>query len=485
MSTIADLLTRYVRALTDIRTALAGKGQSVPDHGFEDIPDDIAAISAADLVSGTLTISSAGTHDVTDYASASVAAGSAGTPTATKGTVSNHSVSVTPKVINSAGYISGGTKTGSAVTVSASELVSGSLAVTENGDNIDVTNYAAVNVNVAGSGGSVIPSDIPSDGKTRICYRIPSDAQTHGRKITLCYYHTSSSSKTTVDWGDGSTNNYTGSGRKTNTHTYSAAGTYIVTITVTAGTIYFGGGNSYTVYGSYNSASTIYQRNYIQWVVLGNSVTKCDTYSFYLCYSLQEIRFPSSGFTAIGNYAFYMCMSLRGPLTIPNTVTTLGTYAFSYCVSLEGITLPTNSTLKTINDYCFRYCFALKSITIPSQFTTFKQYAFGSCYSLREITLPSNMTSVPTYLFQQAYGLSYLSIPSNVTTIEANAFNNCAGLQKLRFNRATPPTVSSSDAFTGIPTSCIISVPTGSLTAYKNATNYPSSSSYTYVEEAA
>lgn len=357
------------------------------------------------------------------------------------------------------------------------------LTVTENGTYTAPTGtaYTPVTVNVAG--GSVIPSDIPSDGKTRICYRIPSDAQAHGRKVTLCYYHASSSSKTTVDWGDGTTNSYTGSGRKTNTHTYSAAGTYIVTITVTAGTIYFGGSNSYTVYGSYNAASTIYQRNYIQWVILGNSVTKCDTYSFYFCYSLQEIRFPASGFTAIGNYAFYMCMSLIGPLTIPNTVTTLGTYAFSYCVSLEGITLPTNSTLKTINDYCFRYCFALKSITIPSQFTAFNQYAFASCYCLREITIPSNMTSIPTYLFEKAYGLSYLSIPSNVTSIAAAAFNTCAGLQKIRFNRATPPTVSSSDAFTGIPTSCIISVPTGKLSAYTSAANYPSSSTYTYIEE--
>ena len=46
--------------------------------------------------------------------------GTEGTPTATKGTVSNHQVSVTPSVTNTAGYIAGGTKTGTAVTVSAS-----------------------------------------------------------------------------------------------------------------------------------------------------------------------------------------------------------------------------------------------------------------------------------------------------------------------------------------------------------------------------
>lgn len=104
------------------------------------------SVSASELVSGTLTISSSGTKDVTNYASASVAAGSEGTPTATKGTVSNHSVSVTPSVTNTAGYISGGTKSGTAVTVTASELASGNKAIVDNGTNIDVVGYSTVSV---------------------------------------------------------------------------------------------------------------------------------------------------------------------------------------------------------------------------------------------------------------------------------------------------------------------------------------------------
>lgn len=76
--------------------------------------------------------------------------GTAGTPTATKGTVSNHSVSVTPSVTNTTGYITGSTKTGTAVTVSASELVSGDKSITANGNNIDVANYSTVSVNVSG-----------------------------------------------------------------------------------------------------------------------------------------------------------------------------------------------------------------------------------------------------------------------------------------------------------------------------------------------
>lgn len=118
-------------------------------------------------VSGATVTAPAGVY-ATD-ASKSVATGTAGTPTATKGTVSNHSVSVTPSVTNTAGYISGGTHTGTAVTVSASELVSGSDTVTTN-DTYDVTNLAQLIVNVSGSGleyetGTLTPS---SDASTPI-----------------------------------------------------------------------------------------------------------------------------------------------------------------------------------------------------------------------------------------------------------------------------------------------------------------------------
>ena len=52
---------------------------------------------------------------------------------------------VTPSVTNTTGYITGGTKTGTAVTVSASELVSGTINITAAGTT-DVTNYANASV---------------------------------------------------------------------------------------------------------------------------------------------------------------------------------------------------------------------------------------------------------------------------------------------------------------------------------------------------
>ena len=110
-------------------------------------------VSASELVSDTLTITGGGTYNVTNYASASVATGGA-TASATKGTVTNHSVDVTPKVTRTAGWVTAGSANGTAVTVTASELVSGSETKTANGT-YDVTNLAELVVNVSGGGSTV------------------------------------------------------------------------------------------------------------------------------------------------------------------------------------------------------------------------------------------------------------------------------------------------------------------------------------------
>lgn len=105
------------------------------------------SVSASELVSGTLSVASSGTKDVTNYAAASIPAGTEGTPTVSKGSVSNHSVVITPSVTNMVGFINGGMQTGTAITVSASELVSGSETKTMNGT-YDVTNLESLVVDI-------------------------------------------------------------------------------------------------------------------------------------------------------------------------------------------------------------------------------------------------------------------------------------------------------------------------------------------------
>lgn len=148
-----------------------------PDSGYDGLSAvDVGAIpssyvgsgitrrSASDLTASGNTVSvPSGYYE--SSGSKTVQSGSAGTPTASKGTVSNHSIAVTPSVSNSEGYISGGTLTGNAVTVSASELVSGTESITENGT-YDVTNKASavVNVPTGGGGGLTLLDTIEVNG---------------------------------------------------------------------------------------------------------------------------------------------------------------------------------------------------------------------------------------------------------------------------------------------------------------------------------
>ena len=116
------------------------------------VPTGEARDSSDITVSGATVNVPAGLYS--SAASKSVASGTAGTPTASKGAVSNNSVTVTPSVENTTGYITGGTKTGTGVTVSASELVSGNKAITPSEtaqSGIDVTNFKTVSVGAISS----------------------------------------------------------------------------------------------------------------------------------------------------------------------------------------------------------------------------------------------------------------------------------------------------------------------------------------------
>ena len=133
----------YIRPQGAKSISANGTGIDVTSYASVDVsvPTGTARTSSDLTVSGDTVTAPAGLY--ANSASASVASGTEGTPTATKGAVSDHAISVTPSVTNSAGYISGGTHSGTAVSVSASELVSGSETKTANGT-YDVTNLASL-----------------------------------------------------------------------------------------------------------------------------------------------------------------------------------------------------------------------------------------------------------------------------------------------------------------------------------------------------
>ena len=94
------------------------------------------------------------------------------------------------------------------------------------------------------------------------------------------------------------------------------------------------------------------------------------------------------------------------------------------------------------------------------------------CNMLQSVSIGSGVTSLDTYAFQYCYSLASVTIPSSVTSISNYAFSGCTGVGAYHVLPTTPPTLSSTNAFTGIPSDCIIYVPAASLAAYKDATNW-------------
>ena len=286
-----------------------------------------------------------------------------------------------------------------------------------------------------------------------------------------------------VDWGDGTAKStVTGtsvSTQKRTLHNYSVEGNYTIKIHKVSGSYALYGTSTYGVLsGGFSTANNnkVYA-NAVKNVRINNSVTSIGTYTFNSCQSLSSVTIPNT-VTSIGTYAFTSCYSLAS-VTIPNTVTSISNYTFNSCYSLSSVAMPNVTRMGT---YAFTSCYSLASVTIPNV-TSIGNNAFYYCYSLASVTIPNTVTSIGNNAFYSCYSLSSVTIPNSVTSIGTYAFTSCIGLGSIHFKSSTPPTVSNSNAWSGVPTDCIIYVPSGKLSDYKGASNYPSSSTYTYVEE--
>ena len=270
-----------------------------------------------------------------------------------------------------------------------------------------------------GGGGGAWDKEPPDDGKTRIYIDLPEGALEP-------YIGLKIDGEVDIDWGDGSDadtlEGTSTSTRKTLKHTYAAAGKYIITL----------------------------DPGMITDIVLDGSTGSGDTYgSRILCYGTSD-----SATNAIFRNAIRK-------VYVNSADIVLGTAAFRYCTGLLEVHI-----LDTTNE------------SIPEN-------AFYGCYSLQKIDISSlvasSITEIEKSSFTYVRGGCSFTIPKNVTSIGQYAFQN-SSLMELHFKPTTPPTAGAS-AFASLSVNCKIYVPTGKLSEYTGASNYPSSSTYTYVEE--
>ena len=209
--------------------------------------------------------------------------------------------------------------------------------------------------------------------------------------------------------------------------------------------------NNYSVFPStpwysYNS--------FIQYVVIGNSVT------------------------SIGHYAFAFCDGLTS-VTIPNSVTSIGYGAFSFCTGLTSINVASdNPNYCSINGVLFNknrttlisYPGGKQgAYSIPNSVTSIGELAFVGCSGLTSVTIGNSVTSIGVCAFVECTGLTSVTIPNSVTSIGIDAFSYCSGLTSVTNFANTPQEIGWSVFDQVDKSTCVLYVPAGSVSAYKSA----------------
>ena len=218
----------------------------------------------------------------------------------------------------------------------------------------------------------------------------------------------------TVDFGDGSMEEYQGSG--TRSHTYENTGSYIVKIIT----------NRTFVLSSVESPNNDFVRA-IEYS------KKCSATQVNLGYNTQYVTVHSQ-FNIKDGTAFHTRCKI-----FPRTSTTLTA----------------------------REDTGTKIISIPPTISSYGTYGCMSTQIAR-ISVPEGIASVGNRAFRHCSWLRKAVIPSTITTIATQAFDAVTRLTVMIVLPTTPPTIAN-NTLNALPAGCMIYVPDESVEAYKAA----------------
>lgn len=375
---------------------------------------------------------------------------------------------------------------------------------------------------------------ITSDGKTRLYITIPSIATSAQRLIPLIFTQPSANA-VSVDWGDGSpVEKSATSGKVELSHQYATSGDYVISFSVVQGTSWSLGASLQNMFGNANDIYTL-ASSYLKKAELGyyaNSIggSPANAMTFKCLPYMETITIPAG--CKINNQNLDSLASLKCVVVASGT-TTIPQYALGSMPSCEVVCLPKSCTQMTCTGSGFKHlrfpkevsninltsmnkledlevfnatltlnaCPVLKRV-VGGTFNLTQLYdtamleevvgtinltgsnnAFVNVNALRRLNFTTSLTAMSNSFFNGARCLEEITIPASLTSFGNYSMGNLLNCKRIRFERATPPTFSSSNAFQRLNAGCVISVPVGSLNAYKTATNYPNPSTYTYIEE--
>lgn len=176
----------------------------------------------------------------------------------------------------------------------------------------------------------------------------------------------------TVEWGDGTSEDITGTSTSTviyTQHNYASSGDYVIKLSSDS-TIYLLGDDTKKSYLISNNANTRNEnRMYLN--------------------SILKIELGSNIY--IHNSAFNNLNSLQN-ITIPNNTTVIGNRAIYGCYTLRGLVIPSGVTY--IYDNTFDACYSLRNISVPNTIIHMRANVFATNFSLRNIIIPNNVVDI-------------------------------------------------------------------------------------------
>lgn len=353
---------RNVEIDTDVQPTLQTKSQTITTNTTTTITadNDYDGLSSVEITtnipqpSGEISITENGSYNVSDYASANV-------------NVSGSSADDDSDLINFYDY--DGTLVDS---VRLSELPLQALPTppAHEGLTFEKWNWTLADVNAL-----TYPMDVGA------LYTTTSGAtELYFENIGVCrlnlYLYLTQSNNITIDWGDGSSNDYS-----TPTHTYETRGNYVVKI-------YCNSSGWFQLRGVKSSNSAI-----------SSFITNTNTTDEYAenAYHLKEIRLGAK------------CYGFKGSAC----------YGLKYLkkISLHShVGMEYSSGSPSITSYiAFQNCYSLKYIVLPPYQNYIPAGVFNNCYCLKGISFPKTFISTLNYCFTNDYNIKRVCIPTDCT----------------------------------------------------------------------
>ena len=369
------------QSLQDIADSIRSKNGTQTKYKPGEMSAAIDAISGGGITpTGTISITSNNTYDVTQYASASVNVPQGITPTGTKSITANG----TGLDVAAYAYADVAVPNSYAAGDEGKVVSNGALvaqtsdSVTQNGT-VDTTLINSLTVNVSSSGGTSawMDADEPTDNKLHIWI----DLTGIGYKVKPQLGSTTGN----INWGDGNSQSNVA---LNTTHTYASQGVYEIVVDW-SGTLNIPDNNLLV---TCEDSNTYYlARQMIRRIYVPSTVGSIGNNKLQNSYLIEKATLKNQG--ALGTYVFQNATGLK-EIVISEGVTTIGTSCYQNAISASKVDVPSTCTSIAANAFngVRAYEWHFRSATPPALGNS---NAFGSTESSAKFYVPA--ASVSTY----------------------------------------------------------------------------------------